>query len=119
MWSTCKKTDLRKIYNHHVGGVNNIDQQLHYQHTLRKPYKWYRKLALRLISQFVLNAHKVYVTHTGINIVLLDFMSNAIASLLASAPKIISDVQIPDDTHARLAGRYFPQVKKTAIDASD
>lgn len=59
------------------------------------------------------------MTHTGINIVFLDFKPNATAPLLASAPKIISDVQIPDDTHARLAGRYFPQVKKTAVDATD
>ena len=109
-----------KYYNHHKGGVNKVDQQLHHQHTLRKSYKWYCKLALRLISQVILNAHKVYLAHTGGNIVFLDFMHNTIASLLASTPKIIiPDVQIPDDTHARLTGRHFTQVKKAATDASD
>ena len=86
-----------KYYNHHEGGVDKVDQQLHYQHTLRKSYKWYCKLALRLISQVIVNAHKVYLAHTGGNIVFLDFMDNTIASLLASTPKIIiPDVQIPD-----------------------
>ena len=103
-----------------MGGVDKVDQQLQYQHTLRKSYKWYRKLALQLISQVILNAHKVYLEHTESNIVFLDFMRNTIASLLVSTPKIIiPDVQIPDDTHAHLTGRHFPQVKKAASDASD
>ena len=47
-------------------------------------------------------------------------MPNMVASLLASAPKIIiPDVQIPHDTYARLTRRYFPQIKKPAPDASD
>ena len=47
-------------------------------------------------------------------------MRNTIASLLVSTPKIIiPDVQIPDDTHAHLTGRHFPQVKKATSDASD
>ena len=109
-----------KYYTHHMGGVNKVYQQLHYQHTLRKSYKWYCKLTLWLISQVILNADKVYLAHTGSNTVFLDFMCNMIASLLASTPKIIiPNVQIPDDTHARLTGRHFPQVKKAAPDASD
>ena len=35
-----------KYYNHHMGGVDSVDQQLHYQHTLKNSYKWYHKLAL-------------------------------------------------------------------------
>ena len=115
MLSTCHQPDMTdvtiggqlgrkpicvKYYNHHMGGVDKVDQQLHFQHTLRKSYKWYHKLALWLISQVILNAHKVYLPHTGSNIVFLDFMRNTIASLLASTPKIIiPDVQIHDDTH--------------------
>ena len=123
MLSTCHQPDKRdvttggqpgrkpicvKYYNHHMGGVDKVDQQLHYQYTLRKSYKWHRKLALPLISQVILNAYKVYLAHTESNTVFLDFMRNAIASLLASTSKmIISDVQIPDDTHAHLTGRHF------------
>ena len=109
-----------KYCNHHRGGVNKVYQKCPYLHTLRKSYKWYRKLALWLISQVILNADKIYLAHTGSNTVFLDFMHNMIASLLASTPQIIiPDVQIPDDTHARLTGRHFPQVKKAAPDASD
>ena len=100
-----------------MGGVDKVDQQPHYQHTLRKSYRWYHKLALWLISQVILNAHKIYLGHTGSNIVFLDFIHNTIASLLASTPKIIiPDVQIPGDTYARLTGRHFPQVKKVTND---
>ena len=35
-----------KYFNHHMGGVDKVDQQLHYQHTLKNSYKWYHKLAL-------------------------------------------------------------------------
>ena len=70
-----------------MGRVDKVNQQLHYQHTYRKSYKRYRKLALRLISEVILNAHKVYVTHAGSSIVILYFMHNTIASLLTSTPK--------------------------------
>ena len=52
-------------YNHQMGGVDLVDQQLHNFHTLRKSYKWYRKLALRLLMQCTMNAHKAYQLHTG------------------------------------------------------
>ena len=44
------KPEAIKAYNHHMGGVDMVDQQLHNLRTLRKTYKWYRKLAIRLIS---------------------------------------------------------------------
>ena len=50
-----------KQYNTPMGGVDCVDQQLHCYKVLRKTYKWYRKLALRLISQSVLNSHKVFL----------------------------------------------------------
>ena len=81
-----------------MGGVDKVNHQLHYQYTLRKSYKWYCTLAPRLISEVILNAHKICVAHSGSNIVFLDFMHNNIASRLASTPKIIIlDIQIPDD----------------------
>jgi hypothetical protein len=61
--------DIRKptcilSYNNQMGGVDMVDQQLHGIQTLRKTYKWYRKLVLRLIMQCALNSHKVYQLHT-------------------------------------------------------
>ena len=120
-WSTWKKTSLCEILQSSYGCCQQSQSTTSLsEHTLRKLYKWYRKLALRLFSQVILIACKVYLAHTGSNIVFLDFMRNMVASLLASTPKIIiPDVQIPHDTYACLTGRYFPQIKKPAPDASD
>ena len=46
-----------KQYNLHMGGVDQVDQQLHSVLILHKTYKWHRKLALRLISQAVLTKY--------------------------------------------------------------
>ena len=46
-----------KQYNLHMGGVDQVDQQLHSVLILHKTYKWLRKLALRLISQAVLTKY--------------------------------------------------------------
>ena len=58
------KPSLIKNYNQHMGGVDRVDQQLHNLKTLRKSYKWYKKLAFSIISQVALNACKVYNFHT-------------------------------------------------------
>jgi len=40
------KPEAITSYNSHMGGVDMVDQQLHNLHTLRKTYKWYRKLTI-------------------------------------------------------------------------
>ena len=40
-------------YNHNMGGVDMVDQQLDAIDVLRKSYKWYKKLFLRLMMQCV------------------------------------------------------------------
>ena len=42
-------------YNHTMGGVDMMDQQLECTDVLRKSYKWYKKLLLRLIMQCALS----------------------------------------------------------------
>ena len=46
-------------YNHHMGGVDLVDQQLHAFHVLRKTYKCYKKLVFRLTTQAVLNSQSI------------------------------------------------------------
>ena len=36
-------------YNHNMGGVDLVDQQLDSLDVLRKSYKWYKKLFLMLV----------------------------------------------------------------------
>ena len=91
-----------KCYNQHMGGVDWVDQQLNCLQTLRKTYKWYRKLAIRLICESALNAHKVYQVHTGKKDTFTEFLHNLIVLLTsATAPRIQQQI-IEDDTHARL-----------------
>ena len=91
-----------KCCNQHMGGVDRVDQQLNCLQTLRKTYKWYRKLAIRLICESALNAHKVYQVHTGKKDTFTEFLHNLIVLLTsATAPRIQQQI-IEDDTHARL-----------------
>ena len=59
------KPTMVSSYNTHMGGADCIDQQLQNIQSLRKSYIWYKKLALQLVMQVMLNAHKAYQTHTG------------------------------------------------------
>ena len=47
-------------YNHNMHGIDIVDQQLDSLDVLRKSYKWYKKLFLRLVMQCTLAAHKLY-----------------------------------------------------------
>ena len=102
-----------KQYNLHMGGVGQVDQQLHNVRILRKTYKWYRKLAPRLISQAVLNAHKVFVKTRGLkDVTFLKFMHDTIVLTLQLSLKLNKKSIQPDDTLRRLTGRPFPGIKK-------
>ena len=57
------KPTMVSSYNTHKGGADRVNQQLHNIQSLRKSYKWYKKLTLRLVMQVMLNAHKVYQIH--------------------------------------------------------
>ena len=69
-------------YNIHMGGVDRVDQQLHRFHTLRKSYKWYKKLAFRILMQVKLNAHKVFQKTTESAVNLHSFIHEIIATLI-------------------------------------
>ena len=71
---------VAKEYNSHMAGVDHVDQQLHSFDILRKSYEWYKKLPLRLISQCILNAYKVYSNTTFDKITFLKFLENIILS---------------------------------------
>ena len=72
-----------------MGGVDQVDQQCYSVCILRKTCKWYRKLTLRLISQAVLNANKVFVkTHGLKDVTFLKFMHNTIVLTLQLPPNL-------------------------------
>ena len=78
-----------KQYNIQMGGVDRVDQQLQSFKILRKTYKWYCKLASRLISQSVLNSHNVFLNFFQRNdLTFLQFMHGNIRLLLLCSPKL-------------------------------
>ena len=52
-------------YNHNIGGVDLVNQQLGSLDVLRKLYKWCKKLFLRLVMQYALASHKLYKKQRG------------------------------------------------------
>ena len=109
------KPTMVSSYNTHMGGTDRIDQQLHSIQSLRKSNKWYKKLALRLVMQVTLNAHKVYQIHSGTdNMMYLQFLHGTIVLLLAVTPDIPIQVVGNDDTLQRLSERHFPSVRQQA-----
>ena len=54
-----QKPTCINAYNDSMGGVDMMDQQLDGIDVLRKSYKWYKKLFLRLVMQCALSAHKL------------------------------------------------------------
>ena len=80
------KPSMITLYSMHMGGVDKVDQQFHGLHTSRKTYKWYKKLAFRLISQMILNSHKLYIFHAGKTTPFLDYLHDVIAALVMQKP---------------------------------
>ena len=93
--------------------VSSYNTQLRNIQLLRKSYKWYKKLALQLVMQVMLNAHKVYQIHTGNDITYAQFLHDTIVLLLAVTPDIPIQV-VGDDTLQRLSNRHFPSVRQQA-----
>lgn len=106
------KPVIVKSYNTHMGGVDRVDQQLHNIQSLRKSYKWYKKLALRLVMQVTLNAYKIFQSHTGnTDKTYQQFLHDTIVLVLSLTPDI-PPVLDNHDTIERLSGRHFPSVKE-------
>lgn len=84
-----------KSYNQHIGGVDRVNQQLHNLQTLRKSYKWYCKIALRLIMQTILNAHKIHAAETGSTMSFLEFVVEVIKSLSTGTPEEQENFRVP------------------------
>ncbi|XP_057310011.1 piggyBac transposable element-derived protein 4-like [Hydractinia symbiolongicarpus] len=113
-----RRPTMIKSYNSHMGGVDMVDQQLHNIDVLRKHYKWYKKVAFRLIMQAVLNSHKLFQFRTGNEKkTFLEFLQDVIASL--AKQNELPQNYVPDDGRERLTGRHFPSVRVADEDAKD
>lgn len=117
--SKVMKPSMITDYNIHMGGVDKVDQQLHGLHTLRRSYKWYRKLAFRLISQVALNAHKIYCIETDSQESFLEFLQKVITDLILLDEQQPCNIPNLREDITRLSARHFPSTKVAAHDATD
>jgi len=88
-------------YNRKMGRVDMVDQQLRSLIVVRKTYKWYKKIALRLFMQCALNAHKIHRKHTTSRKDFLADFKDLMAMLLTSSPKLNKDVVRIDTVHRK------------------
>ena len=99
-------------YNHNMGGVDMMDQQLDGIDVLRKSYKWYKKLFMRLVMQCALSSHKLYKLNGGRD-TFLYFLLDVCTHLLFNSPRLISRRPVIDNI-ARLTGRnHWPGKRET------
>ena len=94
-------------YNHSMGGVDLMDQQLQSLLVIRKAYKWYKKLFFRVILQCLLSGHKLYKLRGGTHD-FLKFLHDVVTQLLTFSPRLTPTAPLLDSI-ARLTGRnHFP-----------
>ena len=99
-------------YNHNMGGVDLVDQQLDSLDVLRKSYKWYKKLFLRLVMQCALASHKLYKKQRGKDDFLF-FLQDVCTLFLQNAPRLERNPsRVAIDNIARLTGRNHWSVKR-------
>lgn len=102
-----------------MGGVDRVDQQLHA--ILRKSYKWYKKLAFRLIMQMTLNSFRIFqnFTHQK-SFPYLSFLHDAIVLMISTTPDVPRLICEPGtDLPDRLTGRHFPSQKQAVEGSKD
>ena len=82
-----QKPTCINAYNHSMGGVDLMDQQLDGIHVLRNSYKWYKKLFLRLVMQCASSAHTLHRFNGGKD-AFLYFLLDVYTQLLLNAPRL-------------------------------
>ena len=107
-------------YNHNIGGVVMMDQQLDVIDDLRKSYKWYKKHFLWLVMQCSLSVHKLYRLQGG-NDDFLHFLLDVCTHLLINAPRIERPMKRTTVHNvARLTGRnHWPDKTETPTEWKD
>ena len=99
-------------YNSSMGGVDVVDQQLHQLQTVRKTYKWAKKVFMRLVSNSLLNAQRLYKFQGGRH-EFLTFVHDVLAQMIAQTPRLQRNRHADVDNIARLVGReHFPSKRE-------
>ena len=99
-------------YNHNMGSVDLVNQELDSLDVLRKLYKQYKKLFLRLVMQCALASHKLHKKEGGKDDFLF-FLQHVCPLLLQNTPRLERNpFRVAIDNIARLTGRNHCPVKR-------
>ena len=103
-----------------MGGIDMMDQQLDAIDVLKKSYKWYKKLFLRLVMQCSLSAHKLYKLQGGKDD-FLHFLLDVCTHLFINAPRLERPKKrTAVDSIARLTWRnHWPAKRETPAEWKD
>ena len=90
-----KKPTCVMSYNVKMGGVDHVDQQLHSVTVMRRSYKWYKKIFIRMVMMCVLNTHNLYQLQGG-RCDFLEFLYTVVTLLLVNAPRFRITQRLPE-----------------------
>ena len=80
-----QKPEAVIYYNHNMGGVHRMDQQLHSINVVGKTFKWYHTVFFRLLYVALLSSHKIYKENGGRDD-FLQFVHEIVQSLVENSP---------------------------------
>ena len=106
-------------YNHHMNGVDKMDQMMAYYGFERKSIKWWRKVFFWMVEVAVNNAHVLYKSYTSNSrkMSLKDFRRELAIQLCQGVVQEDSlGYQRMDQSLERLRGRHFPDQGKKRRD---
>ncbi|KAJ1115068.1 hypothetical protein NDU88_003296 [Pleurodeles waltl] len=96
-------------YNKHMGGVDRVDQRLEPYTAARKPYVWYKKLAVHLFHLAAFNAFVVFKDSSPESrMTFVKFQESIIASLVVLEQARVPREAVVEDV-ARLKDRHFAE----------
>ena len=84
-----QKPEANAYYNHKLGGVDSIDQQLYSIQVLRKTYKWYQ-IFFRILMMGLLRFHKLCKAR-GATQNFMHFVHDVLSGLMMNTPHLKSD----------------------------
>ena len=90
-----QKPNIVKDYNKYMSGIDLADQMMSYYSSLRKTIRWYKKLALHVLTMALKNAHQLHQLETRMTMTFLNFREVIIRDLIGEANPAVHGQHVP------------------------